>query len=444
MADNDSYEDREKMKGEHGMKDKNDMHTRHDLEEQEDHWKFEANKKYFTICVYALVTFTIGVLIYRFISNWAAAKERIAGITSMLAPFLIAFLIIYFVTPMTKHIDQFLFGKLKIKQLKNAHKAVSLIISYAVIIGFLIAVITFIVPQIVTSISEMIVMIQNLINNFGTIFEEFQAKYPNIDLQAIGTLINDNMKILSHISEYMSSLIPMLYETGRSIVSWIVNIALAFVISCYLLWDKNGILNGLKRLVSVFFNERHSKIIFRTTKECNRIFSKYIIGKALDSLIIGILCFICMSILKLPYALLISVFVGITNMIPYFGPFIGAIPGVLLLLMVSPKMCIMFAILIFLLQQFDGSILGPKIIGNSTGLAPIGVIFGILVGGYVAGVVGMFIGVPVVAVLIYIINKLIDTHIYHRKLREDPNYVEPKFIMQMTDEELGFEYDAQE
>jgi predicted PurR-regulated permease PerM len=227
-------------------------------------------------------------------------------------------------------------------------------------------------------------------------------------------------------------------------VSWIVNIALAFVISCYLLWDKNGILSGLKRLVSVFFNERHSKIIFRTTKECNRIFSKYIIGKALDSLIIGILCFICMSILKLPYALLISVFVGITNMIPYFGPFIGAIPGVLLLLIVSPKMCIIFAILIFLLQQFDGSILGPKIIGNSTGLAPIGVIFGILAGGYVAGVVGMFIGVPVVAVLIYIINKLIDTHIYHRKLREDPNYVEPKFIMQMTDEELGFEYDAQE
>ena len=107
-------------------------------------------------------------------------------------------------------------------------------------------------------------------------------------------------------------------------------------------------------------------------------------------------------------------------------------------------MCIIFAILIFLLQQFDGSILGPKIIGNSTGLAPIGVIFGILAGGYVAGVVGMFIGVPVVAVLIYIINKLIDTHIYHRKLREDPNYVEPKFIMQMTDEELGFEYDAQE
>ena len=179
----------------------------------------------------------------------------------------------------------------------------SLIISYAVIIGFLIAVITFIVPQIVTSISEMIVMIQNLVNNFGTLFEEFQAKYPDIDLQAIGNLINDNMKILSHISEYMSGLIPMLYETGRSIVSWIVNIALAFVISCYLLWDKNGILSGLKRLVSVFFNERHSKIIFRTTKECNRIFSKYIIGKALDSLIIGILCFICMSILKLPYAL---------------------------------------------------------------------------------------------------------------------------------------------
>lgn len=406
--------------------------------------RFESNKKYFTICVYALVTFTICMLIYQFISNWSATKSRIAGLTSMLAPFLLAFLIIYFVTPMVRNIDNLLFGKLKIKQLTALHKAISLIITYVVIIGFLVAVMIFIVPQVITSITELIALIQNFVTNFNTIFADFQAAHPDIDLQMVADALNNNMQILSKFSEYVADLIPMLYQTGRTIVSWVVNIVLAFVISCYLLWDKNGILDALKRLVSVFFNEKHSKVIFQTAKDCNRIFSKYIIGKALDSLIIGILCFILMCILRLPYALLISVFVGVTNMIPYFGPVIGAIPGLLLLLIISPKQCVIFGIMIFLLQQFDGSILGPKIIGDSTGLSPLGVIFGILAGSYFAGVVGMFIGAPVVAVLAYIANKLIDYRIYRRRLKEDPDYEEPRFVMQMTDEELGFAYEAPE
>ena len=128
----------------------------------------------------------------------------------------------------------------------------------------------------------------------------------------------------------------------------------------------------------------------------------------IDSLIIGILCLIIMSILRLPYALLMSVIVGITNMIPYFGPFIGAIPGVVMFLFINPKLSLIFAIMILVLQQFDGLYLGPKILGDLTGIKPLWVIFGVTVGGALFGVMGMFLGVPTVAVLSYLLGLILD------------------------------------
>ena len=126
-----------------------------------------------------------------------------------------------------------------------------------------------------------------------------------------------------------------------------------------------------------------------------------------------------MCILHLQYALLISIIVGITNMIPYFGPFIGAIPGLIILLIISPKQALIFLILIFLLQQFDGTILGPKILGDSTGLSPIWIIFAITVGGATCGVVGMFLGVPIIAVLVYLMNHIFDYMLYKKHLKTD-------------------------
>lgn len=139
----------------------------------------------------------------------------------------------------------------------------------------------------------------------------------------------------------------------------------------------------------------------------------------MDSTIIGILCLACMTILKLPYALIISLIVGITNMIPYFGPFIGAIPGILILLIISPKSSLIFAVLILAIQQLDGSVIGPKILGKSTGLQPISIIFAITVGGALAGPVGMFLGVPIVAVLTYLINKLLNYILKKKHIEPD-------------------------
>ena len=199
----------------------------------------------------------------------------------------------------------------------------------------------------------------------------------------------------------------------------IINIILAFVISCYMLFGKQRLIKSLKRVAYAIFPEEICITLFTTLKDCNQIFSQYIIGKTLDSTIIGFLCLFCMTVLKLPYALIISLIVGITNMIPYFGPFIGAIPGILILLIISPKSALIFAILILAIQQLDGSVIGPKILGKSTGLQPISIIFAITVGGALAGPLGMFLGVPIVAVLTYLISKLINFLLRKKHIEPD-------------------------
>lgn len=403
--------------------------------------KFQSNKRYFTISVYAVLTFTICLMIFKFVNNWAATTARIASITSMLAPFLIAFLIAYFVTPMVKHIDRILFGRVKDERFDKIHKVIALIISYIIIIGFIAMVLTIVIPQVISSISELIMQSSYLYNNIQKNIQTLIQSYPNINFEAVQSFAEKNLPgIFDYFKDYMSSLIPWIYSAGMSIISWAINIVLAFVISCYLLWGKDRLLGSMKRIVYALFDEDHAKKVIRTTRECNRIFSSFIIGKAIDSLIIGILCFILMNILKLPYSPVISLFVGVTNMIPYFGPFIGAVPGILLLLIIDPKQCIIFGIMIFLLQQFDGSILGPKILGSSTGLQSIWVIFAILSGSYVAGVLGMFLGVPVVAVIAHLLNKMVDYLLAKRRMNPDLSSMDDDHLMRMSDEAMEFEY----
>lgn len=378
--------------------------------------RFQANKKYFTICIYAIITFCVCLLIFKFTNNWQATRARFAEVFSVMTPFLIAFLIAYFINPMIRRIDRLLDRLLK-GRLIGVHRLISLIIAYIVVIGFIALVLTFVIPQIGASILELIRQAPSMYTGVEDGLNNFIADHPNMNLEAIQQFVNENLpNMFQYIQGVMTSLVPMIYNAGLSIISWIINIILAFVISCYLMWDKANLLRGAKRIIYALFTQETAEKIIAIIKKCNEIFSAFIIGKAIDSLIIGILCFILMCILGLPYAVLLSVIVGITNMIPYFGPFIGAIPGAIVLLIISPKQALIFVIMILILQQFDGNILGPKILGDSTGLQPIWIIFAITVGGYLAGVVGMFLGVPVTAVIAYLLNTLVEFFLRKRHL----------------------------
>jgi len=379
--------------------------------------KFQSNRKYFTICIYGIVTFCICLGIFKLTNNWQDTTSRLGDILSMLSPFLIAFLIAYFVNPIIRGINRLLFHKVNGGKYEKLQKITSLVIAYMIVVGFIVLLLNFIIPQVISSISELVkqspAMIASIENLLGNLSEDF----PNTNFDVIEDFINDSLpSFLDYFKTAMGNIVPWLYSAGISIISWLINIILAFVISCYLMWDKNNLLNSMKQIVRAFFSKDIAEKIIVTAKECNNIFSSFIIGKAIDSLIIGILCFILMTILRLPYGALISLFIGVTNMIPYFGPFIGAVPGALILLIINPSQALIFIIMIFLLQQFDGTILGPKILGDSTGLQPIWIIFAITVGGYTAGVLGMFLGVPIVAVIAHLLNKLIN---YMIKKREE-------------------------
>ena len=171
--------------------------------------------------------------------------------------------------------------------------------------------------------------------------------------------------------------------------------------------DKKILAKNSCRILYAIMSKNKTLALVKTVKECNNIFYNFVMGKALDSSIIFVITFIAMSIFKLKFTLLISVFVGITNMIPYFGPFIGAIPGIIILLIVNPVHAIIFTIEIIIIQQFDGLYLGPKILGDSCGIKPLWVIFGITIGGAYGGPFGMFVGVPLTAIIAHLINKLI-------------------------------------
>ena len=157
-------------------------------------------------------------------------------------------------------------------------------------------------------------------------------------------------------------------------------------------------------------------MILHLTIKSNEIFGGFIIGKIIDSAIIGVLCFAGLSILNMPYTMLVSVIVGVTNVIPFFGPYIGAIPSAILILLAEPKMGIYFIIFIIALQQFDGNVLGPKILGDSTGLSAFWVVFSILIGGGLFGVPGMILGVPTFAVVYYIVGMLVNNKLEKKKL----------------------------
>lgn len=375
------------------------------------------NKKYITICKYALVVIALGAVIVMLISQWDKTKSFIGDLVQVLYPFLAALLIAYFLSPLVEIINGLLQKYVGRGRGRKPVKYASILMAYIIVIAFITLACRFVVPQLVDSISELAGNVPDMYNKVSNFILNIENIYPNLDLDFLIEKLNEMVPDLVNFgTNVMGNVIPLVYSLSISLVRLVINIILAVMISVYMISGKKEFQFQLKRLVYAFFDEKKGDAVCRTCRECNDIFSSFLIGKAVDSLIIGCLCCLIMNILRLPYAVLISVVVGITNMIPYFGPFIGAIPGALIYLCISPRDAIVFVIMIFVLQQFDGLVLGPRILGQSTGLGPMWVIFGITVGGAYFGIVGMFIGVPVVAVFAYLINKAIKYRLEGRRI----------------------------
>ena len=412
--------------------------------------KFSKNSRYYTIGIYTIFFILIATVVVKLVWNWDATSSLLGRVMDVINPFLVGLLIAYLINPLAKLISTKLFkNMLKIKS-HGVRKLLSVLLSYIIVISAIVTALFYIVPQIAESLTQLSNFIGNAQNGYTSIMNkirELNEQYPEWKLDGIIELINSVPALITDfIKTTVPKLLPTIYNTSMSLISGVVNMLISIMVSAYMLLDKPKLINNSKRVVYSLLKKEKADRFLDTLKECNKIFGNFIIGKMIDSLIIGILCWIILTIIDIPYALMISVIVGVTNMIPYFGPFIGAIPGILLLLIVDFKFALIFTIVIIALQQFDGLYLGPKILGESTGLRPIWIIFAITVGGSVAGVAGMFLGVPVVAVIAYLLDIGLDRRLEKRnvefEVNPDTGIIKRKRDEAVEDEEASAEQDS--
>ena len=377
------------------------------------HARFIPNDKYFTMSVYAFTALAGLILFTVLISNITPVLAGVSRFIKVLTPFIIGGIIAFILTPIVNFVDEAFFEKIcKIKKAK-VRAGLSITLTFAVFFGLIILSIVKLAPEIGESLANLLDKSKTIGPKIGEklngLLDGLKNTFPSIDIDTVKDKINEALPtVFSKSGDLIMTFIPKLFSTSYNILHVVIDILLAMAISIYMVCDKRRIAHAATKLVYCVMKPKTAGGFIENAKESFQIFTGFIIGKAIDSLIIGILTFIILNIFNLKYGLLVAVIVGITNMIPFFGPFIGAVPGILLYLCIEPIDAVIFAGIILALQQFDGWVLGPMILGDSTGIRPIWVIFGITVGGAYFGFAGMFLGVPVTAVIVYLVNKYVD------------------------------------
>ncbi len=381
--------------------------------------KIDWNKKYNTIAVYTFIVAASIILFYLGISQIGAVTSYIDKIFIILQPFIIGFAIAYLLGFLLKVYERNL---KKIKTYRNLklkyQRIISLILTYLTAILLIVLFLQFVLPQLIESIVGLVNNIPTYISNLNKVsnylFKKFDVKKEQMDI------INEKLKdLIDTIINIGTNLLPVIGNIIASFASSIWNIAIGAIVSIYLLIDKENMCAGVKKVVYAILPKKGAEKVILITHKSNETFGKFLSGKILDSAIIGILAYIVLKICNMPYTLLISVVIGITNIIPFFGPFIGAVPSFIIILFVSPEKALWFLLIVFILQQVDGNIIGPKILGDSIGISAFWILFSIMVAGEILGFVGMVIGVPLFAVIYSLFKDFINEKLKSKGLKTD-------------------------
>ncbi|MCH5186300.1 MAG: AI-2E family transporter, partial [Oscillospiraceae bacterium] len=384
-------------------------------------------KKYVGMGLTALSVVVASILIFFMIYRQDAIGNFFSKLFSVLQPIIFGLVIAYILNPVMKWIESGtlrLLKKIKEKFPKNRFVAkavgnekktarnfgVWVSLTLAAIVVYIL--LNMVIPELTNSITTMINDLPVQINNFNARVQnfiytnEFLAKIDDKYILKAQEIMNNFMQnsVLAEIENFMSYF-AIGVKGVFNFLGVVMNFIIGIIVSVYVLCSKETFTGQSKKLLYSILSRKQANAVIETLRYSDKVFGGFITGKLIDSMIIGVLCFIGMSILRLPYAVLISVIVGVTNIIPFFGPYIGAVPSILLILLVNPMQAVYFGVFILILQQIDGNIIGPKILGDSTGLSAFWVMFAILVGGGMFGFLGMIVGVPLCAVIFYIIKK---------------------------------------
>lgn len=404
-------------------------------------WTRSMTKK---VAVY--VAAGVGIIFaYFIISNFGEVKKIWNSALDILRPFTFGVIFAYILNAPLAFFERSFGFTEKIKMGKSFRRVLAIIVTWIAAIAVLSAFFYIIMPDVSESANVLINNIPYYLSSLQNLVKGLAEAY-NFEAPIIDSFLEFKISpevVANFIKEYGADLLPRLANIANlsvQIGNIVFDMVIAIVISIYIMYSKETLIAQLKKaLYAVFKKETASKMV-RVARESHRIFSGFINGKLLDSLIIGILCFIGMSIIGFDFAMLISFIIGCTNVIPFFGPFLGAIPSVLILLMIDPWKAFWFGIFVLVLQQIDGNIIGPKILGDSTGLPALWVMFAIIVGGGIFGIIGMFIGVPAFAVIYKFTKEYLEKKLKEKNLPEKTeNYKVIKGVKDLDDVERGAE-----
>lgn len=366
--------------------------------------------------------FIVGALLIIFnqiVGNYKSFSEGVGTIKTIISPFIYGFVMAYLLSPIYNATVRGLY-KLLGKYFKNKQrlfsfcKLVASVVAVVCLIGAVAGLIALIVPQVIESLTGILKSLPQRLTQLSALFNDITSKMDNkrlaMKMSEIYAQAQTNLIELAQtkLLPGMGTLVGQVSTQVLLTLKTMMNVMIGVMACVYMLNSKERFQGQFKKVILATLPKEKAEAVFDFAKFTNRTFGGFINGKIIDSIIIGIICFILMEIFGFPYPILISAIIGITNVIPFFGPFIGAIPAAIIILLVSPIHALYFLILIFILQQVDGNIIGPAILGNTTGIASFWVLFSIVIGGGLFGFIGMVLGVPVFAIIYYYFSRSIN------------------------------------
>ena len=376
---------------------------------------------------HGVLYFTVGlglIVAYYCVNHVPVIAAGVAKVNNILMPFYLGMIMAYLMCPLYNGIVRLLYraGRGRSQKPRRDLKIAKFAATLAAVAVILIVVSGFFVligPDLWDSVTGLVLGIPDAIDRIQTWITEHISENPGLV-----SLVQDKLDSLSDLAiEWaQQKLLPGAGAILSGVVgtlSMVLNFFVALIICVYILNSKETFMAQSKKMILAVCRPEKAGKLFRLGRICNETFGGFINGKIIDSIIIGILCFIAMSLMKLPMAILISVVVGVTNIIPFFGPFIGAVPSIIILLLVQPVAALKFGIMVLILQQLDGNVIGPKILGKTTKLASFWVMFAIIVGGGLFGLPGMILGVPVFAVIYAYTSEAINHRLHEKNLPTD-------------------------
>ena len=356
------------------------------------------------------------IALYLTLNNLGYFLGKIGVFIGIVSPFAGGIVIAYVLDPMVKFFYTKLFKE------KKKTRGFAILLAYLVAILLLLLLAWLVIPQIVDSIAMLFTNFPSYIQSVQDMLGMAQERF-GVDLSSATKVLDDSEAMVKEIYSMASAAMPQIVASIGSVASNFVAIFTSIAASIYMLADKEHLLHQLRTLAHAFLPEKAAENTLRICHYANVNFTGFFVGKIIDSAIIGVITFVAMAILRLDFALLISVFIGITNIIPVFGPFIGAIPSIFILLLVDPIQAVIFGVLILVIQQVDGNFIGPKILGSSIGISALWILFSIVVGGDLFGLVGMVVGVPLFATFYGLAREFVHHMLDKRGLDSEGNHV---------------------